>query len=596
MVEDNPADADLAIEWLGESGRFAVHQVRSLAEAVTWLQGNVCDVTMLDLHLPDSQGLETLLRIKTFHPDLPVLVVSGTEDQSLREELIRAGATEVLTKQEMSDRWLSLAVLYVAAWSRAREQQAQIAKILDTALDAIIVVDESGEVQHVNQGALTLFDRKREDFAEERLLFSLEEGSSAELMVHGPAGSKIGEMRVTEFGWAGRRSFLASIRDVTQQRNMERQLLLADKLSALGTIAAGLAHEINNPLAAVLGNIEFSLCSLDAFDAGDEKLRPLLESLQDAREAADRMRQIVQDVKLFSRAEDSPRRLLDLHQVLDSATRMAWNEIRGRARLVKDYGDLPEIESNETQLIQVFLNLLVNAGQAIGKGNPERDRIRIFTAVDEQRRVVIEISDTGPGMNAEVQRNLFTAFFTTKPVGEGTGLGLSICKRIIEGLGGRISFTSEPGQGTTFRISFPCPRPEPAAGGPIRRETAGPERRGLVLVVDDSAQIGQTLERILGREHDVKWFSSAQAAIDYLEAGHVPDLILADIHMPEMNGLQFHEEVRRRPGTTCGNFLFMTGPAPGDGIESLIAARGLDCIRKPFEVRSIRATVNALIR
>src|SRR6185503_2144128 len=172
----------------------------------------------------------------------------------------------------------------------------------------------------------------------------------------------------------------------------------------------------------------------------------LADEVRDARTSADRVREIVRDLKVFSRAQEDRRGPVHVEQVLESTLRMARNEIRHRAKVVKSYGKVPRVDANEGRLGQVFLNLIVNAVQAIPEGNYERHEIRVSTKM-EQGMVMISVGDTGAGIPPEVQRRLFTPFFTTKPAGVGTGLGLAISHRIITSLGGSISLDTEVGKG-----------------------------------------------------------------------------------------------------------------------------------------------------
>ncbi|HLM75125.1 MAG TPA: ATP-binding protein, partial [Polyangiaceae bacterium] len=225
--------------------------------------------------------------------------------------------------------------------------------------------------------------------------------------------------------------FLAQVQDITDRRLAEARLFVADRMASLGTMAAGVAHEINNPLSYVMANVSHVLTELGrrAADAPDA-YRDALEALDEALEGVERIRRIVADLKTFSRPDDDGAVTLDVRRVLDSCANMAQNEIKHRAKLVKEYAVTPPVRGSDARLGQVFLNLLVNAAQAIPMGHASENEIRLKTRVREGGRVVIEVTDTGPGIPPEVLPKIFDPFFTTKPVGEGTGLGLSICHAI----------------------------------------------------------------------------------------------------------------------------------------------------------------------
>jgi PAS domain S-box-containing protein len=257
----------------------------------------------------------------------------------------------------------------------------------------------------------------------------------------------------------GQMAKLIVARDVTERKRIQAQLLVSERMASLGTIAAGVAHEINSPLAAVIANVAILLRNAQrrrAEPKGAIDSAELIDQLQHTFEAAERVKQIVLDLNTFSRS-DEIETAVDLRRVLESSLRIARNEIRHRARVVIDAGEVPPVLGNDARLGQVFLNLLVNAAHAIKDaiedGRTEGHEIRI-TARQDEDRVAVEIRDTGRGMTPETLKELFTPFFTTKPAGAGTGLGLSICHRILTKHQGAIAAESELGKGTTFRVTL----------------------------------------------------------------------------------------------------------------------------------------------
>ena len=243
-----------------------------------------------------------------------------------------------------------------------------------------------------------------------------------------------------------------------EQRRAQQQLMISERLASVGTLAAGVAHEINNPLLVVMSSLA---CALDDVKAGAaatvsgaELAEQLRGPLEDAQEAVERVRLIVRDLRVFSRAEAETRAPVDVRKVLDSAERMARHELMNRARLVRRYGEVAPVYGNEARLGQVFLNLIVNAAQAMPTGSSEANTITLTTR-QEGNEVVVEVTDTGSGIPPEILPRVFDVFFTTKPVGVGTGLGLAICHQIVTGMNGKISVESTPGHGTTFRVVLP---------------------------------------------------------------------------------------------------------------------------------------------
>ncbi len=248
-------------------------------------------------------------------------------------------------------------------------------------------------------------------------------------------------------------------RDVTERARMQMQLLETERLASFGLLAAGVAHEINNPLAYLLLNLERIQKRLRelAGSAPDELVGELLAGVSIGLEGGRRVQAIVSDLRRFSRADaGEPNLPIDVRRVLDFAVDMAGHEVNKRAKVIREFHDVPMVSASENRLIQVFLNLLVNAAQAIGDGAPDDNEIRIVTRTDDRGRAVIEIYDTGEGMTAAVMQHIFEPFYTTKPAGVGTGLGLAICRDIAASLGGDIAVESEQGRGTVFRVLLPA--------------------------------------------------------------------------------------------------------------------------------------------
>ncbi|MHB1844932.1 MAG: hybrid sensor histidine kinase/response regulator [Deltaproteobacteria bacterium] len=394
----------------------------------------------------------------------------------------------------------------------------------------------------------------------------------------------------------GEPSALVVARDLTELKQLQERLMVGDRMASVGMLAAGVAHEINNPLAFILANLDFSAERLRGLVAArpGEELQELVEVLGDAREGAERVRQIVRDLKTFSRHDDAERGPVDIHRLLDSSANMAWNEIRHRSRLVKEYDPAPLlIVGNESRLGQVFLNLLVNAAQAIPEGAAERHRITLKTGTLPDGWVFVEIRDSGQGMTPEVRARLFTPFFTTKPRGIGTGLGLSICHSIVTKLGGEIQVESELGRGTTFRVLLPSGE-RAAVKAPARALPAAP-RRGRILVLDDDAFVASAVRRLLSAEHDVEVATTGAQALTRVAAPPELDAILTDLTMPGMSGQEVYEAIRRDHPELADRVIFMTGgvftPAARAFLERVPNPR----IEKPFDVDALLATVGELL-
>ena len=385
-------------------------------------------------------------------------------------------------------------------------------------------------------------------------------------------------------------------RDITAAKEAEesraqlqRQLVVADRMVSVGTLAAGVAHEINNPLSYVTTNLDLVLEEVRALAGGSPsaRLKDLEDMVLDAREGAERVRKIVRGLKTFSRTDDERRSVMEVKPSLELAINMAFNEIRHRARLVKDYGETPLIEADDTRLGQVFINLLVNAAQAIPEGNAEGNEIRIVTSTDAGGRAVVEVRDTGVGIPVGVRDRIFEPFFTTKSVGVGTGLGLSICHNILSGMGGEISVSSEVGHGATFRVVLPPAAVQRLSQPPTSATDSARVRRGTVLVVDDEPAVGMALKRIL-REHDVTVLTSVKEALEVLLSGKRFDVIFSDLMMPQMTGMDFYRELTRRSPDDAARMVFVTGGAFTPIATEFLEQIGNERVEKPFTPKAVR--------
>jgi PAS domain S-box-containing protein len=400
---------------------------------------------------------------------------------------------------------------------------------------------------------------------------------------------------------------LAVVRDVTERKKLQSQLMVSDRMASVGTLAAGVAHEINNPLAAIIANLDCVADSLGRMARGDAAsvspgrsaawlLGEIKAPLDDARDAAQRVRFIVRDLKMFSRSPAAEQRgPVDVKAIMESSLRMAWNEIRHRARLVKLYGPVPDVQANEARLGQVFLNLIVNAAQAVPEGRVDHNEIRVSTRLDGER-VVVEVSDTGAGIPPDVIGRIFDAFFTTKAVGVGTGLGLAICQRIVTDMGGELTVESEVGKGTTFRVTLPVAhKEEHEAAAPVEQApVAG--RRGRILVVDDEKLMVTVVKRILAKEHDVVGMIDAKEALALCAAGEKFDLILCDLMMPEMTGMDFHQELLRVAPELANRMIFLTGGAFTAKAQLFLSKTPQEYLEKPFDPANLRAIVRRYLR
>ena len=325
------------------------------------------------------------------------------------------------------------------------------------------------------------------------------------------------------------------VRDLREREQLEGHLLEAERMAAVGTLAAGVAHEVNNPLAYVIANLAFLGEHIPRLEPDTlAALRPELEEvLSEAQQGVDRVRQIVRDLKTFTRGEDQEQRV-ELKTIVASTIKMAQPGIRHRARITTRYAPAPEVKANVSRLAQVILNLLVNASQAARDGDPLAIGVSVDTTADGYAR--LRVADNGRGIAADVLPHVFEPFYTTKPVGVGTGLGLSVCRNIIDKYGGRISIDSTRGQGTIVSVLLP---PAPAGFSPHRSSAtmkAVRMERYRILIVDDDPLVVKAMRRLLHR-HDVTTAPGGAEALAILEQRSDFDVILCDLMMPGVTGM-----------------------------------------------------------
>jgi signal transduction histidine kinase len=402
------------------------------------------------------------------------------------------------------------------------------------------------------------------------------------------------------------------------ERKRMQELTISEGMESIGMLPASIAHDINNPLAIISANLEFvtqqlaalanemTMIETSAAAAATPEGRlatrragtvgKTTQPLRDAQHAAERVRHIVRDLKVLSRSnEEEQRGPVDIHGVLESALRIAANEIRHRACVARDYAGVPPVEGHEARLGQLFLNLIVNAAQAIPEGGSAENEIKLSTRLDAADRVIVEVRDSGIGMPPDVLSRIFDPFFTTKAEGAGTGLGLAICHRIVRRLGGEIAVESEPGRGTTFRVSLPRARKastEVQSGPP---DTLA-QRKRRVLVVDDEPMLCTTIERILSIEHEVIAVMSAKQALQLIERGDQFDIILSDLMMPEMTGMDLHAALLRSRPEQAGRMAFMTGGAFSRDASAFLDQIANPTIEKPFKSTVLRRFVQGLMQ
>lgn len=625
VVEDEILIAQDIRRILTGFGYDVLPLVATGSDALSTAEAGSPDLVLMDIKLKGSMdGIETAARLQEKHRTAIVYLTSHSDETTLA----RAKQTNPFgyILKPFTDRELRMCIEVALSKqeleSRLIAGERWFSTTLQSIGDAVIATDEREVIKFINAAAETLTGWLTSDAVGRKLgdVVHLVDRDNKPLPGAVSAGLQSGFTAMLPHGSeivskSGRRlpiddtatvikddrgavlGRVVVFRDITDRVKMEKRLAFSERLSALGTMAAELAHEINNPLAYVTLNVTFVLDALAAVGPdGAQEFRPsrehveeLRKALQEASAGCATARKIVQDMRKFARVESGARTLVDLPDVLNAAARMTANAIRHHALLRFVYGTTPFVEADEGQLIQVFTNLLVNAYHAIGEGSCTEHEIRVVTYTDEGGRAVVEVHDTGCGIPRENLSGIFDPFFTTKRADEGTGLGLSICQGIVTGLGGRITVDSEVGRGSIFRVVLP----------PARRRREEPDSppalassplRGRILIVDDEVALGTALGRVLQREHTVVVEADAREALARLGKEDF-DVIFCDLMMPGMSGIEFYETLARSNPAAARRVVFMTGGAFTARSKSFLASVANVSMAKPFDVESLRTVI-----
>ena len=334
-----------------------------------------------------------------------------------------------------------------------------------------------------------------------------------------------------------------------------RRLEIADRLASLGTLAAGVAHEVNNPLSVVVANATYvadELARVREERGPDPGLDEAIVAQGELLGAADRIAQIIGDMRDVAKPPQGADARADVAAAVARAVRATAGALRDRARVITEIGPVPAAPGDESRLTQVLVNLLLNAAHACPPGGVIGNTVHVRAHTSDDGGIALEVTDTGAGIAPDILPRVFEPFFTTKPIAAGTGLGLAVCRGIMTSLGGAITATSTLGQGTTIRLRLPsaiAPRPSPARSASIRAR---------VLVIDDDELVRRALGRML-RDHDVTTARGAAEGLALIAGAREFDVIITDIAMPDMTGIELFEHLRATRPAVARRLVFLSG-------------------------------------
>ena len=556
-----------------------------------------------------------------------VVMVAGVANKELaydgrdRDEalLFLEGVWQHICRRRADDERARLVDELVASDAQLKEvvsaleaSRRSFSGVVERSREGILILDLDGVVLYCNASAQQLLREPPEALLGTSLGVRLVDGAIAEVDITRRSGAPgVGELRLQPTTWMERPAYLAVVSDVSARKQDEQErealrvgLAQSERLSTMGMLAAGVAHEINNPLSFVLYNLDSvvdDMAKLDGSSDGPGSLRhelppEALERLRDALAGTRRIKEITRGLATFSRVEREELGPVDLHETIEHAITMAFHEIKYRARLVKDYSRVPAVLATDGKVAQVFLNLLINAAHAVEEGHLEGNEIRVRTWA-EGEDVFAEVSDSGGGIAPEIRDKLFTPFFTTKTVGKGSGLGLSICKSIVTGFGGRICLTSDVGEGACFLVSLPrLPHDWANRGRQTPPQRATPGRiRGRILAVDDEEGVRAAMARMLSREHDVITASNGNEALALLANDRRFDVIFCDLMMPELSGMEMHARLAQEDPALAEQVVFITGGVFTPRASHYLAKVGNMRLEKPFDPQGFVRMTHELV-
>ncbi len=611
IVDDEPVIRRVLARFLEAPGR-RVLTAASVAEAIAVARtGDAIDVALLDKNLGDGSGLELARDLRGLDALTAVILITGYASLESAVEAVQIGAYDYVTKPVDDFDGLALKVgnalekvqlarEHERIVARLAESEARYRELFDAAPDALVVMDMgSSRVREANASAAAMFERERSELvgADVRELFKTPlpmpgawpEGCIQVECVKRGGGTFPGEVRVGSGHVDRRATWMLTVRDVSvreqllaEHRAVEAELRQAQKMDALGRLAGGIAHDLGNVLGVVLSCVEQMSSRCEA------KLR---EDLDVVHIAVERGSKLVKQMMTLTRKGPSSPVLLSVAAAVEETTKLLRRSIGQDVSLVTEAPpDVWCVRMDPTHLSQVLLNLAVNARDAMPHGGMLR--ISIENCPGDARRdggaavvdrVVLTVSDTGVGMTPEIRERVFEPFFTTKAPGKGTGLGLAVTYGIVRQAGGSIAVDSEPGRGSTFRISFPRARdeapPAVAERPPLEVRQQATER--TILLVEDVTALRARMARVLGgigfRVLDAGSAEDALRAVD--EDGRPVDLLVTDLILPGMAGTELAQALRRAH-PACPVLLVTS--ASGDARVEAFAERGGRVLVKPF--------------
>ena len=617
IIDDDEDDYVIAEELLedAEVVTFDVEWADSYEKGKAFIREGRHDVYLIDYRLGGQNGLDLVRREIGRGCNTPMILLTGQGDHEIDLEAMKIGASDYLVKGQINTQILERSIRHSIERKNSerqiKESEEKFRLLFDRVFDSIFMIDLDGNLVDANQTGLSLlgYTKKEllklnvrdvhppEDHAEAARVINdvLTAGSahSDEIRLLTKAGNMVSmEVGGGMFEIQGQRFIIGSFRDITERKRMREQLLHSEKLASVGSLVGGIAHELNNPLTAVIGYAQLLTSS--------EKDNPgLTKKLTMIDESAQRCKRIIDNLLKFARQQKTVRIKTRVNDIITKSIELINYDLqKNNIQVQTEPGsDLPVITVDPYQIQQVLINLMQNARDAM-LNSGSRGGIRIST-FQREKNVVIRLADNGPGIPPEIANRIFDPFFTTKEVGKGTGLGLSVSYGIIIDHNGDLKLIESADGGAVFEISFPVlahsemERVEKIKLPQVKQKQM--LNGHAVLIIDDEKKIVAFMKKFL--EHQgavVKIETSAEEAkLELSETDY--DVILCDIRMPGTDGIALYEWIEENHPDQKKGFVFATGDSVNPTTREYIKECGRPVLHKPFVQKEILEAISEVI-
>jgi signal transduction histidine kinase/DNA-binding NtrC family response regulator len=616
LLEPEPLQAQLVDEMLAQEGRFVTNTVKDLAQARRRLRERNFDAILYRPAGGRSEAIRFLHELRCIDQQPAIILLAQRPNPSFHEQALRMGAQDIISRERLGREALGARVRHAVRRNQYRLaherfvrdlqiREASQQEVVRRSGDGILIVDGQGSVVFTNPAAERLFSRPERPLIGQNFPYESSPEGPREIQIRDGDNPCIAEMTEVAIDWNGAPARLVSLRDVTERRQaleLRDRLAHTERLAAIGQLAAGVTHEINNPATYVVANLTTMLDLITALEldptARDDtraKLSELSDMVKENLDGMSRIRSITNDLRTFARIDSQEVTLVDLNECVVSACKIAFSEIRQRAHLIQALSEVSPIPGSRGKLAQVVTNLLVNAAQAIPEGNVEAHRVTVRTG-QSGGEVWLQVEDTGRGIAPQIRAKIFDPFFTTKARSQGTGLGLALCADIVRQHQGTISARSNLDGGTCFEVRLPLDTQLKATPPVVSPSQVVPRvrksRRLRVLLIDDEPLVLRSLRRMLS-EHHVDTAQSGSEALQQLQrVGQDYDLIFCDLMMPEMDGTVVHAEIERRMPALLERLVFCSGGAFTARTKQFLEQTQRPLVEKPLTRESFERVVS----